>query len=446
MIIIDLIFIVLLSLFYIFSGCCALFALESNILIWAMCGVLSLLASGIVFLASRNISSKRLRFCRSGYLVLSAFCVSCAICLGIYLYGAHLMLFDQWKQWLLCSAVCVAVHTVVYAAGIVTLYLTSVQLGIKYRAAMIILGWIPIINAIILGCMIWIVRREVYFEDAKNRLNQSREHEQVCRTKYPILLVHGVCFRDSQLLNYWGRIPSELIKNGATVFYGNQQSAASVVDCAHEIKHRIEQIIEKTGCEKVNIIAHSKGGLDSRYAISCLGMAPYVASLTTINTPHRGCEYADYLLGKISSGVQKKVGDAYNYAMKKIGDHDPDFLAAMNDLSAAGCAELNQKINDEQGYEGMLRQSYGSCINRITSGRFPFNLTYGFVRLFEGANDGLVSEKSFAWGEKYTLLKVPGRHGISHVDIIDLYRENIKGFDVREFYVQLVADLKQSGM
>ena len=53
------------------------------------------------------------------------------------------------------------------------------------------------------------------------------------------------------------------------------------------------QIIQKTGCEKVNIIAHSKGGLESRYAISQLGLSPYVASLTTINTPHHGCTFVD---------------------------------------------------------------------------------------------------------------------------------------------------------
>jgi triacylglycerol lipase len=35
--------------------------------------------------------------------------------------------------------------------------------------------------------------------------------------------------------------------------------------------------------------------------------------------------------------------------------------------------------------------------------------------------------------------------GISHADMIDLNRENISGFDVREFYVQLVADLKRRG-
>jgi triacylglycerol lipase len=29
--------------------------------------------------------------------------------------------------------------------------------------------------------------------------------------------------------------------------------------------------------------------------------------------------------------------------------------------------------------------------------------------------------------------------------MIDLNRENIKGFDIREFYVQILADLKKRG-
>ena len=38
-----------------------------------------------------------------------------------------------------------------------------------------------------------------------------------------------------------------------------------------------------------------------------------------------------------------------------------------------------------------------------------------------------------------------GKRGISHGDMIDLNRQNIEEFDVREFYVQLVADLKKRG-
>lgn len=92
--------------------------------------------------------------------------------------------------------------------------------------------------------------------------------ERVCATKYPILLVHGVFFRDFKYLNYWGRIPKELEKNGARIYYGNHNSASSVEESAKQLKARILEITKESGCEKVNIIAHSKGGLDVRYMLS----------------------------------------------------------------------------------------------------------------------------------------------------------------------------------
>ena len=47
--------------------------------------------------------------------------------------------------------------------------------------------------------------------------------------------------------------------------------------------------------------------------------------------------------------------------------------------------------------------------------------------------------------QNYQFLTVSGKRGISHGDMIDLNRENIKGFDVREFFVQVVAGLKKMG-
>ena len=61
-------------------------------------------------------------------------------------------------------------------------------------------------------------------------------------------------------------------------------------------------------------------------------------------------------------------------------------------------------------------------------------------------NDGLVSEDSFRWGDRYTLLTSGSPIGISHCDITDLNRTNLPDFDVREFYVQLVSELKEKGL
>jgi len=331
---------------------------------------------------------------------------------------------------------------VLFWNGIIRVYASSVQLGLKWRVIGIVCGFIPLVHIWALCRIIAIASREAAFEEEKYLLDQVRAQSRICHTKYPLLLVHGVFFRDFRFFNYWGRIPHALKQNGAVIYYGSQQSAASVASCGQELAARIRSIVEETGCEKVNIIAHSKGGLDSRYAISACGASPYTASLTTINTPHRGCIFADYLLEKIPQRIQKSVARKYNAALRKFGDTNPDFLAAVRDLTASACTLRNQKLPDSPD---VYYQSVGSQMNCASSGRFPLNMAYPLVRHFDGANDGLVSMESARWGENFTGLTTAEGRGVSHGDMIDLNRENIPGFDVREFYVNLVADLRKRG-
>lgn len=117
-------------------------------------------------------------------------------------------------------------------------------------------------------------------------------------------------------------------------------------------------------------------------------------------------------------------------------------MAAVYDLTASNCEKRNAEVGD---VPGVFYQSVGSKLNRPTSGRFPLNFTYPLVKYFDGPNDGLVGEKSFCWGQEYQYLTTGGRRGISHGDMIDLNREDIRGFDVQEFYVQLVYGLKKRG-
>jgi triacylglycerol lipase len=287
-----------------------------------------------------------------------------------------------------------------------------------------------------------ITRKEVDFEKYKYLLNNARAENAICRTKYPILLIHGVFFRDSSLFNYWGRIPLHLKKNGAEIFYGEHESAASAEESGIELAQKITQIVNKTGCEKVNIIAHSKGGLDCRYAVSCTEAGKYVASLTTVNTPHCGCLFADYLLGKISPKIQNSVAKKYNTSAKLLGDKNPDFIKAVKSLTNESCADFNTRVPDS---DTVFYQSIATKMNMATSGKFPLNMLYPFVKHFGGENDGLVAVESMKWGNTFRLVTVPKGRGISHGDIIDLNRENIPGFDVREFYTDVVHDLKMRG-
>ena len=384
----------------------------------------------------------RLRICAEGTDLLLSFLIAAAMSLAGYIIAAFFLLPHAALSFFISAAVTAAVLSVVFWNGIIRVYLTSVQLGIKIRVIGILCGLIPVAHLFVLKTIISTCRAEVEFENEKEQLNAQRRDRQICKTKYPLLLVHGVFFRDYKAVNYWGRIPKELERNGATVFYGNHQSALSVADSGSELAQRIKQIVSETGCEKVNIIAHSKGGLDCRYAVSHCGADAYTASLTTINTPHRGCRFADYLLEKIPEGVKNSIAKSYNAALRKAGDDNPDFLAAVTDLTDKNCSMLNQTTAD---MPEIYYQSVGSKLNKATNGKFPLNFTYHIAKHFNGANDGLVSEDSFRWGENYTFLTVPGKRGISHGDMVDLNRENIPGFDVREFYVQLVADLKNKG-
>lgn len=167
-----------------------------------------------------------------------------------------------------------------------------------------------------------------------------------------------------------------------------------------------------------------------------------MATLTTINTPHRGCIFAEYLLGKVPESARQKVAAAYNTALKKLGDTNPDFLAAVQDLTESACLERNKTMPDAPG---VVYESVMSYCKKARHGRFPLNITYPVVRHFDGRNDGLVSVDSAKWGSAFTLLEPAGKRGISHGDVVDLNRENIPGFDVREFYVDLAAGLKTRG-
>ncbi len=437
-----------LILFFISNAVVLQTILHLHPLIWVLFIILYILIQIFPLFFPLQPETGRLKNSANGCGLLVMFLSSTVLSVGFFLFGCFGKLPAETPAaapglWIVSSLLAIVLEAVTFWNGIIRVYLTSEQLGIRIRILGIAVGMIPIAHLIALGIIIRTVAKEVAFENEKIQLNKSRAAAEICATKYPILMVHGVFFRDFRYLNYWGRIPKELETNGAVIFYGNHQSAAPMTESGKEIAARILQIVSETGCEKVNIIGHSKGGLDARAALQLPGIAEHVASLTTVNTPHRGCEFADYLLTKIPVRKQNAITKAYNTALHKLGDPAPDFLGAVNNLTASFCREFNDKTPDAPG---VYYQSIGSGLNRACNGRFPLNFTYHLVNYFDGANDGLVGERSFPWGAKYQFLTVTGKRGISHGDMIDLNRENIPQFDVREFFVQLVADLKKRGL
>lgn len=329
-------------------------------------------------------------------------------------------------------------------SGIIRLAVSSKQVKIPLYVILLFTWYIPVINSLVLRKFYKTARSEYRFEQAKFDLDDMRVESQVCKTRYPILMVHGIFFRDWQIFNYWGRIPRELVKNGAMVFYGSQQSSNSIEQSARELSAQITHILEQTGAEKLNIIAHSKGGLDCRYAISRLGMDKYVASLTTINTPHRGCAWVDNVLEKAPKGLAEWLDRKYNGLFMKLGDRDPHFLVGVKELTAAACEKFNAETPD------MPNVRYNSVMSRMVTplaAGFPLNIGYFLGKKYDKqGNDGLVGFTSGLYGSRTTVIPDTRKRGISHGDVIDLMRENIDGFDVREFYVKMVRELKEEGL
>lgn len=268
-----------------------------------------------------------------------------------------------------------------------------------------------------------------------------------CQTKYPIVLIHGTGFRDRKHLNYWGRIPKVLESNGCAIFYGHQDSWATIENNAMTIKNSIEKIITQTGVEKVNLIAHSKGGLDSRYAISSLAMSAKIASLTTIATPHHGSKTMD-LICKLPKGLFRLVAVFVNLWFRILGDANPDF----HNVCGQFTTYFTQKFNIENpDVEDVYYQSYSAVMNNSFSDIFML-IPHFVVNLVEGENDGLVTPKSAEWTNFRGILRGSTNRGISHADEVDirrmrLSRKNSNGRinDICDVYSQIVSDLKSSG-
>ncbi|MBO4364016.1 MAG: alpha/beta hydrolase [Clostridia bacterium] len=159
--------------------------------------------------------------------------------------------------------------------------------------------------------------------------------------KYPVLLEHGMGFRDRKRICYWGRIPKRLEREGVRVFFGGQDSNGSVDDNAAFLAERVRRLAEENGIEKFNVIAHSKGGLEMRRAIAGLGIAPFVASLTTIATPHRGSKTMDFFM-KIPRFLMKAGCAVCDLWFRITGDRHPKTYEAVSSFTTTAAETITK--------------------------------------------------------------------------------------------------------
>ncbi len=259
--------------------------------------------------------------------------------------------------------------------------------------------------------------------------------EEKIALKYPVVLVHGIVFNDRGF-PAWGRIPETLENAGARVFFGNTDSWGDFDSNALILKETIEKILLETNSEKVNIIAHSKGGIDSRYLIWKHDFGDKVASLTTICTPHRGAEIADLIYAQdfIHTERTRKALETFG---ELFGDTSPDVYNVNYHLTTEVMKAFNERVHMDS------RVYYQSFYTSIASGfdAQMFAASYRYIKKISGANDGLVSEESAKWG--VNTAKIEGR--ISHTEILDLKKRKISGVDIPSVYTGIIKALCEKG-
>ncbi len=288
---------------------------------------------------------------------------------------------------------------------------------------------------------------------------------QACNTKYPVLLLHGVALKDNTLgFNYFGRVPANLRSRGATVFGGEQDAWGAYATNAEQIKKRILQITDPASTSnpgglnlgKVNIIGHSKGGLDTRQMLYMYPeMKSKIASFTTMATPHRGTALADWAF---NAGLDPYLNFFIKIFAKIQGDTNPNFPVAAGSMQRANMVTTNAQWNSLGGYTGILSQSYAAELKNDTLKQLDVALlATGWVMgnlapsPKEPYNDGAVPTSSAPFGTfKGTNVGVTaGYGGLSHFGITDrgilIFPGMTPGFDGPAFYRNVVANLKSTG-
>lgn len=239
------------------------------------------------------------------------------------------------------------------------------------------------VAACAVGVALW-----VWIRARRARPPVARRVRRAPRLRHPVVLVHGMFGFDRirvgrRVHEYFKGVPRRLAREGVDVHPVRVSPVAGVAVRAGQLAQRVEAMPAK----RVNLVAHSMGGLDARYAISRLGLSKRVASLTTIGTPHRGTPLAD--LGTEILG--ERLG------LRKMCQSIGIGVDAFYDVTSERMAAFNREVEDARGvaYASIVGIAKGG-MTRISAALLP---GYLYLSQTSGQNDGLVPGDSQRWGE-----------------------------------------------
>ncbi len=292
--------------------------------------------------------------------------------------------------------------------------------------------------------------------------------EKRCEAQYPIVLVHGMGWKDvGSVVEYFYQIPEALNNEGARAFSANNVSFAGHEQSARSLAPIVAEILAVTGSEKVNIIAHSQGGPMVRFMMENLtvpmhdGSNPMayevVASVTSVSCPHQGTPICDAITGIFPDGgiPNAILTGALDAATGLIWDESTDSQRAFVETSQVYMKNVfnveNTVVGDSNGgyHNGVYYQSYAGKLTGITLNTLLFGPTHLLILAYDGIGtqtDGFVSLESAQFGVFKGVIEGSWWNGgVDHAYEINQFYGLTPGFDAKEFYIDLVEDLTNMG-
>ncbi len=263
------------------------------------------------------------------------------------------------------------------------------------------------------------------------------------KTKYPMIIVHGFIERSDIIYpNSALPIANFLNKKGMSAYIADIDALGSIESNAERLAKQIEKICLETETEKVNIIAFSKGGLDSRLAAYLPQARGRIASITTVSTPHRGTPVADFFSSNpltTSYSLEYIMNTLAGYA----GDRNQDFIKTITQLGTEEMEIFNTKY---QNLDEVTYYSF-SAVMRYDDFHFIFSLLREYIFFKEGPNDGMISVSSARWGNYLGTVNEYMEYSgsLNHPDLVGLDILPNSDFDYLDFYFRVVQMLIKNG-
>ncbi|MEW5733725.1 MAG: alpha/beta fold hydrolase [Thermodesulfobacteriota bacterium] len=267
-----------------------------------------------------------------------------------------------------------------------------------------------------------------------------------CNTRYPVVLAHGMgaTAKILGIVDYWFGVADALDDEGAAVYATSVNAIGSTAQKAQQFRTQVLQILALTGKAKVNVIGHSHGGLYPRYAISNLGLASKVASLTTIGAPHRGSTVMDAMTGILPAPLITANAELMNFLYAfAFGDTNPDYAANSLELTTGYMRNIfNPSVPN---MAGVYYQSYNGKV-KLGTPVILIEPCWLLLLATEGESDGMTSTMSAKWGTwRGTVSGAWYSPGVDHYGEVGQILGLTPGFDAPGFYVDMVRDLKSRG-